>query len=151
MPWISSTNEKICKKQLAQVRKHWATYSKFWPPPSHTDTHFFPCVHTQTHTHPHGHCPHSKKHWKGSWGDGSFSRVSVTQLCGPEFDPWYQEKPHEEKGLTATYMALAWTDVLILTNMHIQHSYTKHACAHGVGGGERREKEERGEGGREGR
>lgn len=44
---------------------------------------------------------------KGAWGDGSFSKVSATRLRGPEFDPWYHKKPHEEKGLTATYMASA--------------------------------------------
>lgn len=133
---------KICRKQLAQARKHWATYSKFWPSPFHTDTHFFPCAHTQTHVHPHGHCPPSEEHWKESWGDGSFSKVSASWLCGPEFDPRYHEKPHEEKGLTATYMASAWTDVRMHTNMYIQH-HTQSMHVHMAG---ERKKGERGEG-----
>lgn len=51
MPWISSTNERICKKQLAEVRKHWATYSKFCPPTlSHWYTFLPMCTHTNTRT-----------------------------------------------------------------------------------------------------
>lgn len=147
MPWISSTDGwRSARSNLPRWGNTEPHIPRFGPHPltlTHTSSH----VHTHKHT-----CIHMdiactvKNIEKRSWGDGSFRKVSATWLCGPEFDPRYHEKPHEEKGLTATYMASAWTDVRMHTSMHIQH-HTQSMHVHMAGGGgERREKEERGKG-----